>query len=105
MGVFHKEITVEKGLKAFVNGRRGGKKVSGRSPENMTVIQVRDMVIGPAAGGQLVVRSSNVGEEPTYGAGWKCPMRDRITTRLRDSDGGRKVACSMGFWSARTPSL
>jgi hypothetical protein len=90
MGVFHSDVTIQKGLKRIVrNPRVKKKKHAGRTVDDMTVIQIRGMTVGPAVGGDLVVRSSNTCT-PTFGAGWSGGAQARIETRLRDSDGGQK---------------
>jgi hypothetical protein len=91
MGTFHKEISIERGLKGRVKNRGvSKKKQGGRTVDEMHVVYVRDMPMGPAAGGRLVVRSSNVMPEIVLGAGWSKGARERIDTRLRDSNGDKK---------------
>jgi hypothetical protein len=90
MGTFHREITIDKGLKGFVKHRGVSKKKHGaRTIDDMTVVTVRDMVMGPAAGGSLRVRSSNLPRH-SLGGGWSGLAKGRIETRLRDSDGEKK---------------
>lgn len=90
MPAFHSEVTIRKGFKRIVtNPRVAKKKHGGRTVDDMTVVEIREMSLGPAAGGELIVRSSNTCT-PTLGAGWSRGAKDRIEKRLRDSDGGRK---------------
>jgi hypothetical protein len=91
MGTFHKEITIQRGIKGLVKNvrHRGSKKKSGgRTGDEMNAIFVHDMPIAPAMAGQLVVRSSNVDPQPVLGAGWSKGAKDRIEARLRN--GGDK---------------
>ena len=91
MGDYHKEISIEKGLRRIVkHGRVSKKKTGGRTEDDMTVVTVRGMRMGPAIAGSLVVYSSNVGQDFVLGGDWSKGARDRIETRLRDFDGGRK---------------
>lgn len=91
MGAFHPEIDIRKsGVRRLVKHTRiPKKKQTGRAADEMTVITIRSMPVGPVAGGMVVVRSCNT-FTPTLGSGWSKLAKARVEKRLRDSDGGKK---------------
>ncbi len=90
MGAFHKEVAVTKGMAGIVRHRREKKKNGGRDLDDMHVVTVREMVLGPAGGaGDLVARSCNTFKW-TYGLRWSKGAKDRIETRLLHCNGRDK---------------
>jgi hypothetical protein len=90
MGSHHREVTITKGgLTGLVKHRRAKRKSHGRNVDDMNVITIREMLLGPTMAGDLVVRSCN-SFEWTYGSGWSSGARDRVEKRLLHNDGHRK---------------
>jgi hypothetical protein len=93
MGEFHSQVTVSKGIRHRVvhgrHGRRGRKRKHGRSADDMSVVTIRNYVLGPMIGGELVAKSSNV-ISPMLGSEWTGGAKEKIETRLRDGGGREK---------------